>query len=1289
MSSREKLSLFAASKVRSIADSSYTFRNVTRSSITSSLPEDRSGIWRNDPQGAGMKSTQQVDLDYSLWTEHCFFNSAESKVNVTFDRLINHYPFDGNKTEMIQFMDQLTGYEKHVFDKFPKFLGSLAFDNSKNHYLTSEDKSGYLFPDISRNNLGERILGSAVSGGGTTIEFQVKIPAGETFNDSVIFQKLNSSKNHGISIFSSASLAASPTTNLVFALTSGSFSHATASMEVPKGDFQHVAFVYDNESTETLRLFLNGSQKATAVNEDFDRFDFQNSDFFIGSGSTQQFGKLDFMTPLSTFSGSIDEFRVWKHPRTLQQIRDFRKRNVFASDKLALYYRFNEPTGSYQSKNIALDMSGNGLHGQIINYTDSIRLDVGNTSSLAYERPEDNPVLFPDYPDLVTLNSRLLLSASRYDINNPNLITKLLPPHYFLEGQAEEGFEDVDANLGDNYGYHEDTIFPGGGGKIPTSQVLSSFLFIWASFFDEIKIYIDAFSKLETVEHVAANTIPSQFLESLANKYGFSLPNAFANTTPSQYADAEALALGETLSLQNLKKVQEMLWRRLMAELPHINREKGTVSSVKSMMRSLGIEPDNNFRIREFGGRKTSRFGLTRKEVRKSLNYIDFSVGTPFLTSSNLRAMRHEPGQPFGGPTPPDFTYQGGTIFFTVGGTTPTDTLFTSASWSWEGQYKMPNTLSSGSLQSLFRIETSGSSVAEPAIALNLLAVSGSNRLNRKNYLKLAFSGSEKSSLLISGSVPGLFDGGFWYINVNHSAGPVSSSFSVQASKTAGRTILASHTFSGSYENDTYTNNYLTNGASGTASATATIKAVETDKNSLGGTTIVITDSEGKTVTFTYDRFAASPSRQDSDEYKIGASGVSTAATHATAIAAALALAKTNGDLGLASAASDDEVSLTQDTSGPSGNTTISGTAVSAGEVTITQFSGGTTTGVWFAIGSSSNYRTDDSLGSARLLNADASGQSLDFTPFEGGLGTFRFWTKSLTKREKDEHALNPYSVGVNNPLVNYNFVKTADGRIDERSSALGASGSLPFGSWERLRFRNDVNQPITSSDAQGVLEIIDQSQNEKHAKITNFTAESSVFKRHFKSYSMFDPSFDIPTSINKVRIRSVQDPELAKDLYASSQPVYKLDARETINDDRRFSIEASLVQAINEDIVNLFADEEFLSDVLGAPENMFAVNYPRLERLADKYFERLTEKVNTKEFFEFFKWFDNNFSMLIEKLMPRTTNFLGVNFVIESHLLERSKFDYKQADVHIDLNSRLAASIEPEFLGIIKTENQ
>ena len=60
---------------------------------------------------------------------------------------------------------------------------------------------------------------------------------------------------------------------------------------------------------------------------------------------------------------------------------------------------------------------------------------------------------------------------------------------------------------------------------------------------------------------------------------------------------------------------------------------------------------------------------------------------------------------------------------------------------------------------------------------------------------------------------------------------------------------------------------------------------------------------------------------------------------------------------------------------------------------------------------------------------------------------------------------------------------------------------------------------------------------------------------------------------------------------------------------------------------------------------------------------------------------------MLIEKLVPRTTEFLGINFVIESHMLERHRFEYKQADVHIDLNSRLAARIDPVLEGRIRNE--
>ena len=108
---------------------------------------------------------------------------------------------------------------------------------------------------------------------------------------------------------------------------------------------------------------------------------------------------------------------------------------------------------------------------------------------------------------------------------------------------------------------------------------------------------------------------------------------------------------------------------------------------------------------------------------------------------------------------------------------------------------------------------------------------------------------------------------------------------------------------------------------------------------------------------------------------------------------------------------------------------------------------------------------------------------------------------------------------------------------------------------------------------------------------------------------------------------------------------------------------------------------------MIGTPEQMFAVNYPSLEKLSDVYFNRLDDKIKVEEYFKFFKWFDDNFSHLLEKVIPRTTEFLGVNFVIESHMLERHRYEYKQADAHIDLNARLAADAKYALEGIISSE--
>ena len=98
-------------------------------------------------------------------------------------------------------------------------------------------------------------------------------------------------------------------------------------------------------------------------------------------------------------------------------------------------------------------------------------------------------------------------------------------------------------------------------------------------------------------------------------------------------------------------------------------------------------------------------------------------------------------------------------------------------------------------------------------------------------------------------------------------------------------------------------------------------------------------------------------------------------------------------------------------------------------------------------------------------------------------------------------------------------------------------------------------------------------------------------------------------------------------------------------------------------------------------------MDYPEIRKIQDLYFQRLVGKVNYNAIIEFQRWFNNNFSELVEQFIPHTADFLGINFIIESHFLERHKMEYKQGDVHVDIRDRQAFSQEPLFLGTIRSE--
>ena len=1152
--------LFTPSKIRGLAEGKSPILDFTMGVSTGSVQSVTSSF-RYDPPGSPIKSTQQIPIDWSKFENHTFFNSAEAKVNTAFDVIINGYPFDGNRRENHDFHDELTGYENYVFDRFPKHRGYLNFSGSAaasgGSYIEVVDRAGNYSPELSRDSSGEAILDNKTKP--ITFDFHLHIPEGSAQQNQVLFQRLSGSI-HGFTVAVQATAATAASGSLMMLLSSGSedgtnISFLSSSMEVSKGDFQHVCLTYDSTpGVNRIKMYRNFKLQSTSSAGTFGSFGYSNASLLIGSGTNHPYGNFDGGTTgvsfAQTFSGSIDELRVYHEARSGSEQKKYSKQNVYPSDKLRLYFKFNEPTGSYNSNNVVIDSSGKSLHTTISNFKKDLREKSFNNnlaSPLTLELSEENPVLFPTFPDVITLNKLLLTSASNYDTNNPNLITKLVPKHYFLEASKFEGFGQ-DKELGsvsEQYGSVKN--FPGGG-KLESAQIIASFLFVWAKFFDEMKIHLDHFGKLMHVDPVAEDSIGDIFLPFLASQYGVEIPSIFPDASLDQFTTRRGQKVDSVLSKNSLQYVQNQIWRRILSDLNEIMRSKGTIHSIKALMRNMGINPDQNFRFREYGGVATGKLDGRREKRVKVLRSLDFSgsfgpgsssetsaqgvhTGRPFLKSAPLKATgsRIEPGFPK-----------------TDGNNPAYNNLITSASWTFEGLYHMtpharlnyyhPQT------SSLVRFSTSGSidSTLKDSIYLNLLAFSGSNENSTTGSLSLVFrdthhkTNAKKLVLPLTGV--NIYDGDNWYVSFGRTRNDMSSSIASSSwFLRAGKQVAGS--ISQYYEatklfDDSYSNSVLSTTGSGTTA------------NNVSGSV--------------------------------------------------------------------------------------------------------------FLIGTQSIPSSTDLFGLSYKDNALVN--PMDRESFFGGkVLNIRFWSKPISVKEAKEHIRNPTSLGVESPKKNFNFVTKVSG------------------SWERLRIDYDMMQEKTGSNSLGGVVLFDMTQNAFHGTGSGFEPSKRVIKPLVADVSTLSTHFDQASDYNKVRVRSFTKNRNIKNSNSTAlkAPLYKIPEDEEPLDDTRFSIEISSVQALNEDIMNIFASLDAFDNLIGAPEFQFSDDYPDLEHLRDVYFNRLTKKLNIKEFFEFFKWFNMSFAEMIDLLVPRKTKFLGVNFIIEPHVLERPKMRYNTQDMYVGPNDR------------------
>lgn len=1095
-------------------------------------------------ENTGLKNSQQLNIDWSQFENHTFFSSAEVNVNAAIEKVITHFPFDGTKKDVEIFIDSLTGFEKYVFDTFPEFAGALHFSgtaagednsNTPGTWIRVIDKSGY---DVISKESNAITIINPDDADSFSIEAIINLPAIPN-ECQIIFQKANNKQGYTLALLPCSSSLFSTCS---FSVRSGSNINSV-NFQVPKGEYFHIAGVLDKSFARghTLTGFVNFEANQSSKKQFFNKIDIDDNDAFIGSGSI--FSTLDGdYTPAQTLSGTLDEFKIYHAARTKNIMRADSTRGSYASSDMKLYFRFNEPSGTISSNNpsIIIDSSGNSLHSRISNFDNQLRTNVTGVVDypLAYEKREYKKILFPAFSGVFEMHQTFLTGAKAYDTNNPNLIFKHIPQHYLLEGSDYDG---INENQIQNPSIVSDVL---GESKQGSTQMIVKFLSVWAKHFDEIKIMIDAFSKMKSVSYDANSSIPDEFIGDIFRDRGFIMPTLFNKSDVNQFVYGENVY--NEIDTNPIKQIKSEIARRIATNLVDITRSKGTHHSIRSFLRSVGIDPDNSLKIREYGGISTGQITNKREKKTEIIPFIHFS-GSVYLTSSFLSGSRIEPGVP---------NIQGSYIVqnnITTGTDNASDGLWTSGSFFTELLVKLPindqnNITTSDGSQSLVRL-ISSSSIDHTVV--NLIAspdddypqVSSSLRL----FVRPGFQTSSSPLFDLTLNLPGkgIYDGDIWHVAF-------------------GREF---------------------SGITGNPSSSYTLRAGKSDYD-MGCITYVTTSYFSDTISvFSH----------------------------------------------ISSAFND--------------------------------------SGLFFAIG---DTNTNSSTTSYFLDNTLAVDDIARTSQFVGKAANLRFWSKFHPVDEWKSHVVDPKSLGVSNPKINYNFTTSESG------------------SFERVRFDSLSKKDTLLSSVSGTILFYDYTLNGGTCLLTGCLTSSQYIDGEVYNYMILSPAFDEASTSDKIRIRSLYNTGSLADVdYVVETPTYQnanIFAYEEPQDDTRLSIDFSLMDSLDRDIVTMFSSLDVINDYIGRPELNYSPDYPDLDIIRNIYFQRHVNKPSFSKFLEFYRWFDISLSSFITQLIPAKTNYKGTNFVVESHMLERHKVMRYNSDNYLRSTNSTKSDSAIRLLQVVGT---
>ena len=264
-------------------------------------------------------------------------------------------------------------------------------------------------------------------------------------------------------------------------------------------------------------------------------------------------------------------------------------------------------------------------------------------------------------------------------------------------------------------------------------------------------------------------------------------------------------------------------------------------------------------------------------------------------------------------------------------------------------------------------------------------------------------------------------------------------------------------------------------------------------------------------------------------------------------------------------------------------------------------------------------------------------------------VSSVRFWYDYLSDAEIKGHASDASNFGRLNPNADaYAFVTslssglTTDIRVPRKdtlalfwdfSNVTAADSSGEF-------IVEDLSDRITDGRYGWFTDLLDKQITGRGRRF--LADDKQVVNKEFL-YSAKHRTPEVLNSEDLIEIRTQDDDKFTRE----SRPITHF-----------FAAEKSMYQVIDDDIINLFASIVEFNDLIGQPVNRYRMNYKALEKFRQLYFQKVQNVPSLEKYVHFYKWLDSSIGMMIEQLIPISSNFSStLRTMVENHTLERNKY--------------------------------